>query len=136
MVGVLKKQCIFQIATISVLRDTLQENVFHQLCHKTFHGNEKMEGASIIPVKVALRCRPLIQKELEDGAKESLVLIKEAQQVLLHLLLYNTKLRTTDLQAKYVCRQLCIRAAYLISVAVKLAVLSKVFCYCDEHHQI
>lgn len=35
----------------------------------------------VIPVRVALRTRPLLQHELSEGAKECLTFIQDAQQV-------------------------------------------------------
>uniref|UniRef100_H2Z1R4 Kinesin-like protein n=1 Tax=Ciona savignyi TaxID=51511 RepID=H2Z1R4_CIOSA len=43
-----------------------------------------MSDAKVIPVRVALRTRPLIQKEIEEGSQECLQYITEANQVIIH----------------------------------------------------
>ncbi|XP_078494283.1 chromosome-associated kinesin KIF4 isoform X1 [Ciona intestinalis] len=43
-----------------------------------------MSDAKVIPVRVALRTRPLIQKELDEGSRECLGYVTEANQVIIN----------------------------------------------------
>lgn len=71
------------------------------------------EDAKVIPVRVALRCRPLVPKEINEGCQSCLTFVPGEPQVCAQLQSWKTLF--------VVCFQVTFYAKYIICVYVLLS---------------